>query len=180
MKISVNKLVSVDYELFTDGDDGKLELVEKTTDERPLNFIFGAGMMLPKFEQNLMGLQAGDKFEFSLEPEDAYGNYVDEHVVELERSIFENGGKLDETTIFEGNVVRLNDGEGNRFQAAIVKVSPTHVTVDLNHPFAGDALHFKGKIRDVREPSNEELAEFLGGCGGGGGCDGCSGDCSSN
>ncbi|MCL1868293.1 MAG: peptidylprolyl isomerase [Paludibacter sp.] len=178
MKISANKLVSVDYELYVDGENGEAELVEKTTAERPLNFIFGAAMMLPKFEQNLYGLSKGDNFEFSLAAEDAYGDYIDENVIELERSVFEIDGKFDEKVIFSGNVITLNDGEGTRFQAEIVNVSPTHVTVDLNHPLAGETLHFKGQIREVRDPSEEEVSALLGnscGCG----CDECGEDCAS-
>lgn len=178
MKISANKLVSVDYELYVDGENGELELVEKTTPERPLTFIFGMGMMLPKFETALLGLQTGDKFEFSLNPEDAYGEYIDENVIELERSIFEIDGKFDETRIFVGNIIPMNDSSGTRYQAEVVSISPTHVTVDLNHPLAGDTLHFKGQVGDVREPSSEDLAAFVGdGCNCG--CDSCSDGCES-
>lgn len=178
MKISANKLVSVDYELYIDGEDGNREIVEKTTEERPVNFIFGAGMMLPKFEENLFGLQKGDKFDFSIAVDDAYGDYIDENVLKLERSVFEINGKFDETSIFKGNVIAMNDSEGMRYQAEIVDVSPTHVTVDLNHPLAGDTLHFRGQIRDVHEPSNEDLTALMGsGCGCA--CDKCGENCTN-
>ncbi|MCL2598104.1 MAG: peptidylprolyl isomerase [Paludibacter sp.] len=178
MKISVNKLVSLDYQLYADGVNGKYELVEETTPERPLTFIFGTGSMLPKFEESLLGLQEGDKFEFSIEPNNAYGEYIDENVVELERAIFEVDGKFDETKIFVGNVIPMKDRSGTHFQAEIVSISPTHVTLDLNHPLAGDTLHFNGQVRQVREPSSEELATLSGG-GCSSGCDSCSDGCSS-
>ncbi|MDR1653884.1 MAG: FKBP-type peptidyl-prolyl cis-trans isomerase [Prevotellaceae bacterium] len=180
MKISANKLVSAAYELYVAGDHAdELELVEKTDSNRPLNFIFGAGMMLPKFEDALFGLQKGDKFAFVIDKTDAYGEYMDENVIELERSIFEMDGKLDETVVFAGNVIPMSDSEGNRYKAVVVSVSPTNVTVDLNHPLAGDTLHFKGEILDVREPSDEDLAALTGGCGCGGcgGCNECGEDC---
>ncbi len=172
MKITNNAVVNAEYELFVDGDNGEPELMERATREQPLNFIYGVGMMLPKFEQNLKDLEPGDSFDFKISNEDAYGPYDDEAVIELERSVFEVDGKLDEEMVFEGNLVPLMDSDGNRLQAQIVSVTDTNVTVDLNHPLAGENLHFKGKVLEVREASEEELnALFGGGCGcGGGGC----------
>jgi len=177
MKITANKLVSAEYELYVDGEaDGELELMEKATAEQPLSFIFGVNMMLPKFEEYLFGLEAGETFDFVINNEDAYGQYDDESVMDLERSIFEIDGKLDEEMIFEGNVVPLMDNDGNRVNAQVVKVSDTHVSVDLNHPLAGENLHFKGTVLDVREATEKELASLNneGGCGNG--CEGGCGD----
>lgn len=175
MKITNNAVVNAEYELYVDGENGELELMERATSEQPLNFIYGIGMMLPKFEQNLNGLETGDSFDFTISNEEAYGPYDDEAVIELERAVFEIDGKLDEEMVFEGNVVPLMDSEGNRLQAQVVSVNDTHVTVDLNHPLAGENLHFKGKVLEVREATEEELNALLGG-GGGGGC-GCGGNC---
>jgi FKBP-type peptidyl-prolyl cis-trans isomerase SlyD len=172
MKITADKSVSAEYELYVDGEvEGELELMEKASVEKPLQFIFGVNMMLPKFEQNLFGLQAGDKFDFTINSEDAYGDYDDESVLDLDRAIFEIDGKLDEEMIFEGNVVPLMDNEGNRVNAQVVTVTDKHVTVDLNHPLAGENLHFKGSVLEVREPTEKELAALTGGgCGSGCGC----------
>jgi len=172
MKIESNKVVNAEYELYVDGENGELELMERATPEKPLNFIYGVGMMLPKFESNLTGLGTGDSFEFTLSNEDAYGPYDDDAVVELERAVFEVDGKLDEEMVFEGGIVPLMDNEGNRLQAQVVSVTDTHVTVDLNHPLAGETLHFKGKVLDVRDATDEELKAIFGG-----GC-GCGDDCS--
>lgn len=192
MKVTNNAVVNAEYELFVNGENGELELVEKATPERPLNFIFGVGMMLPKFEENLKDLESGESFEFSISSEEAYGKYDNEAVLELERKIFEVDGEMDEEIVFEGNVVPLMDSNGNRLQALVLSVTDTHVTVDLNHPLAGENLHFKGKVLDVREATEEELnAIFNTGCGGcsGGGCnngecgdhkhdhEGCGGNC---
>lgn len=184
MKITNNAVVNAEYELYVDGENGELELMERATSEQPLNFIYGIGMMLPKFEQNLNGLETGDSFDFTISNEEAYGPYDDEAVIELERAVFEIDGKLDEEMVFEGNVVPLMDSEGNRLQAQVVSVNDTHVTVDLNHPLAGENLHFKGKVLEVREATEEELNALLGGgggCGCGGNCgDGCGDDCGCN
>ncbi len=176
MKITANKSVSAEYELFVDGDiEGELELMEKATEQQPLNFIYGVGMMLPKFEEQLFGLEAGSKFDFTINIDDAYGQYDDESVLDLERSIFEVDGKLDAEVIFEGNVVPLMDNEGNRINAQVVSLTDTHVKVDLNHPLAGENLHFKGTVLDVHEATEKELAALTagGGCGCGSGC-GCN------
>lgn len=180
MKITTNKSVSAEYELFVDGETtGELELMEKATAEQPLSFIYGVGMMLPKFEENIFGMSAGDKFDFVIENEDAYGPYEDENVIDLERSIFEIDGKLDEKMIFEGNVVPLMDSEGHRINAQIVTISDTHIKVDLNHPLAGENLHFKGSILEVREATEKELSALSGGCGSGCGCGCGDGGCNS-
>jgi FKBP-type peptidyl-prolyl cis-trans isomerase SlyD len=177
MKITANKSVSAEYELYVDSDkEGELELMEKATDQQPLSFIYGVGMMLPKFEEQLYGMEAGDKFDFTIEVNDAYGPYEDENVLDLDRSIFEIDGKLDEKMIFAGNVVPLMDSEGNRLNAQVVEVTDTHVKVDLNHPLAGENLHFKGSVLEVREATDAELNSLFnsgGGCGSGGCGSGC-------
>jgi len=172
MKITANKSVSAEYELYVDGEvEGEQELMEKATAQEPLKFIYGVGMMLPKFEENLFGLKAGDAFDFTINNEDAYGEYDDDSVLDLERAIFEIDGKLDEEMIFEGNVVPLMDNEGNKVNAQVVTITDTHVTVDLNHPLAGENLHFKGNVLEVREATEKEIAALSGGgCGGGCGC----------
>jgi FKBP-type peptidyl-prolyl cis-trans isomerase SlyD len=176
MKITANKSVSAEYELFVDGElEGEQELMEKATAQEPLKFIYGVGMMLPKFEENLFGLQAGDAFDFTIQNEDAYGEYDDDSVLDLERAIFEIDGKLDEEMIFEGNIVPLMDNEGNKVNAQVVTITDTHVTVDLNHPLAGENLHFKGNVLEVHEATENELAALTGGGGCGGGC-GCGSD----
>lgn len=179
MKITANKSVSAEYELYVDGENGgEKELMERATAEQPLNFIYGVGMMLPKFEENLFGLSVGDKFDFTIDVEDAYGPYEDENVLDLDRAIFEIDGKLDSEVVYEGNVVPLMDNEGHRINAQVVSISDSHVKVDLNHPLAGETLHFKGSVLEVREASEKELQALMGG----GGCGSCGcgdGGCST-
>jgi len=179
MKISANKFVSASYDLFVGGEDGTApELMEKATIEQPLSFIFGTGMMLEAFEDKLVGLEVDSTFDFTLTAEDAYGEYDDEHVVEIPKSVFEIDGKIDETIIFENNTVPMMDQMGNRMNGTVVKVEAENVTMDFNHPLAGEDLHFIGKVLDVREPSEAEVKAFMGdgGCGcGDGGC-GCGDD----
>ena len=181
MKITKDKFVSAEYELYVDArvEGAELELMERATADEPLKFIFGVGMMLPKFEEVLNGLEAGDLFEFTVETDDAYGEYFDDRILNLDRSVFEIDGKFDEEMIYEGKVVPLMDTEGNRMMAEILAVGEATVRVDLNHPLAGERLHFTGKILEVRDATMQELASIVGsGCGShsdDSGCGGCGG-----
>ena len=74
MKITANKFVAVTYDLNV-GEGEERELMEKAVAEAPLKFIFGTGAMLPAFEDALKGLEVGDKFDFSIAPADAYGEW---------------------------------------------------------------------------------------------------------
>ena len=113
MKITANKFVAVTYDLNV-GEGEERELMERATTETPLKFIFGTGAMLPAFEDALKGLEVGDKFNFSITPADAYGEYVEEHVLDLPKNIFEVDGKFDSEMIKEGNTVPMMDSNGNR------------------------------------------------------------------
>jgi len=168
MKISANKFVSATYDLFVGGEDGTApELMEKATIEQPLSFIFGTGMMLEAFEDKLVGLEVDSTFDFTLTAEDAYGEYDDSHVVEIPKSVFEIDGKIDETIIFENNTVPMMDQMGNRMNGTIVKIEAENVTMDFNHPLAGEDLHFIGKVLDVCEDDScgKEGACGSGSCG---------------
>lgn len=188
MKIAANKFVSVTYDLNV-GEGEDRELMEKATAEHPLNFIFGTGSMLEAFENALKGLEAGDTFNFSLAPEDAYGEYVDEHVLDLPRHIFEVDGKFDKDVIYEGNTVPMMDSNGNRLNGSVLSVGDDSVKMDFNHPLAGETLHFSGQVLDVHDPTEEDLKAMqaaAGGCGcgcdcGDAGCgEGCGDDCGSD
>ncbi len=177
MKITPNKFVSVTYDLNV-GQGEDRELMERATPEVPLSFIYGTGMMLPAFENNLKGLSKGDSFDFTILPEDAYGDYNDEHLVELPKDVFVVDGKFDAEMIKEGNTVPMMDTEGNRLNGSVMEVKEDIVIMDFNHPLAGETLNFKGEIIDVHDPSAEEIAAMS--AGGGCGCgDSCGDDCHS-
>jgi FKBP-type peptidyl-prolyl cis-trans isomerase SlyD len=166
MIIEKNKVVSLTYELKIAGAE---ETVEKVTDGQPLVFIHGSGNMLPKFESNLAGLKTGDNFEFILACDDAYGQTSKEAIVELPKTVFEVDGKVDEDMLYLGNVVPMMDHSGNRFNGTIIEILPGAVKMDFNHPLAGQDLHFKGSVVEVREATQEELQHghiHSGGCGG--------------
>ncbi len=178
-----NQYMEIAYQLFVDGDNG-LELMEETTKERPFQFISGFGIALDAFENQLTDLDKGAAFEFSIPKEQAYGEYMDDHVLDLEREMFFVDGRFDQEHIYEDAIIPLQNEEGQRFYGRVVEVGPEKVKVDLNHPLAGETLHFKGTILENRPATAKEIeqmvAHLTGGCGGGcnGGCSGgCSGGC---
>ncbi len=177
-----NKYISVMYKLYTDGQDGKAELIEETAEGDPFIFVSALGMTLDAFEAQIVPLKEGEEFDFTLVPNDAYGDYDEAGKQALPRNVFEINGKLDSRFIFEGAVVPLTSGDGARFNGTIVEIGEEKITVDLNHPLAGKSLNFKGKVVETREATNDEIRDALnqitgcgGGCGGcgGGSCDGC-------
>ena len=153
MKIAPKHVVSLTYDLYVKQDDGTEGLVESATEEQPLTFLYGAGQMLPKFEENLSPLSTGDAYEFRLTAGDAYGEYDDEAVASLPKEMFQ-GTEIPEI----GSTLPLQDNNGNHFQGQVVSIAEDSVIVDLNHPMAGQELHFKGKITNVRPATPEELS----------------------
>jgi FKBP-type peptidyl-prolyl cis-trans isomerase SlyD len=175
MRISKNKFVSVTYDLNV-GEDDDLVLMECATKERPLQFIFGVGGMLPAFEENIKELESGALFHFSIAPKDAYGEYDENHVIELPRNIFEVNGKFDDNYIKEGVTLPMMNSNGDRMIGSVLEVSDRTVVMDFNHPLAGETLHYSGEVLDVHEPTEEEIAAINDAMSGGCGCDDCECD----
>lgn len=171
--IKTGKFVACTYELLVGEEQ---ELMEKATPEVPLTFVYGVGEMLPAFEAKLEGMEKGDKFDFTLSAEDAYGEYDDEHVIELGKDMFMVDGQFDEEIVTPGNVVPMMDAAGNRLNATVVEVKDDVVVLDFNHPLAGENLHFIGEVAEVREATEEELNP-AGSCGGGCSSCGCGDGC---
>ena len=174
-----NLYIAVAYKLYTKDKEGKREMVEEATKEQPFQFVSGLGMTLDDFEAQITPLEKDGNFDFELTPEQAYGDYEQERVINVPRSTFEIDGRLDKEYIFEGAVVPLQNADGARFNGLIAKIGDTEVTVDLNHPLAGKSLIFMGEVVDTREATPEEITGTLkmitgeGGCGCG--CEDCEG-----
>jgi FKBP-type peptidyl-prolyl cis-trans isomerase SlyD len=159
MKITTNKFVSVIYDLNV-GEGDEHELMEQATLAEPMNFVFGTGSMLPALENELLGRKVGDTFKFTLPPTDAYGEYNEEYLMELPKNVFEVEGEFDSQVVREGNTVPMIDSNGNRLNGSVLEVKKEAVLIDFNHPLAGETLHFSGKVVDVHEPTEEDLASL--------------------
>lgn len=182
MTIAINKMVTLSYTLRENGAEGNI--IEETSNDNPLKFVFGLGSMLPMFESNLAGLNQSDDFEMTLASKDAYGELDENAIVELAKDIFVVDGQFDEERFKIGNTVPMQTSNGQRLNGLVKTVEESTLTMDFNHPLAGKDLHFKGNIIEVRDATEEELAPSMGcGCGSGG-CgssdcgpeDGCSSD----
>ena len=183
MKIGTNKVVEFTYELEVDGN-----IVDRTTKERPLDYIHGTGNLLPKLEEHIEGMEPGATFDVTLAPADAYGEVEPEKVIDLPKSAFEVNGEIREDLLVPGNTIPMLNRAGAVIPGVVLEVTPETVKMDLNHQMAGKTLHFTGEIISVREATEKELTEGLhgeyvhrcGGCHGGGCHDGeCGGGCDS-
>lgn len=183
MDKKTNKFINAAYELY-DVTDGNSAFIEKTIPERPFVFITGFGVTLDEFEKEVENLKEGEEFDITLTSDQAYGEYVAERVLDLDKQIFTIDGHFDSDRIYKDAIVPLQNEDGNQFMGRILAISDDKVKVDLNHPLAGKSLNFKGHIVESHEATNEELEQFAkmlsgeGGCGGG--CGNCEGGCGSS
>ena len=187
METVENKYITLAYKLYTI-ENGEKEFTEEAPAEHPFQFISGLGLTLESFENQVKDLNKGDKFDFTIKAEEAYGEYDEEHVIDLPKNIFEIEGKFDSERVVEGAVIPLMTSEGQRINGSVVEVKDDVVVMDMNHPLAGCDLNFVGEITENRPATNDELSEMArmmsgrgcsGGCGGGGNCGDCSSECCS-
>jgi len=156
MIIDKNTVVALKYELRINAEDG--ELVEKVENDRPLQFIFGIGNMLEKFETNINGLKLGDNFNFKLKSTEAYGEPNPDMLIDVPKDVFKIDGKIDENLLVINKIIPMRDQQGNHLNGKIVKLNGENVTMDFNHALAGQDLFFKGEVLEVREATEEELS----------------------
>lgn len=155
MKITNHTVVELHYELEVEG-----QIVDRSTD-KPLDYIHGVGSLLPKFEQNLAGLEPGDKFKFTLTPAEGYGEIDPERIIDLPLEIFMNEGKLMEEFLQIGAMVPLVNSHGQMVPGKVLEVGSETVKVDTNLQMAGKTLNFSGEVVSVREATEKELTEGL-------------------
>ncbi len=177
MKVENNKMVGVNYTLTVDG-----EIKDQSREGAPLEFIFGTGMLLPKFEEAVMGKEVGDKVSFTLLPADGYGEYKPEAVVDLPNNIFMDESGQMAAAIVPGAMVPMATADGYQMMGIVVELGAETVKMDFNPPMAGKTLNFDVEVASVRDVTPEDLAP-KGGCScGDGHCgDGCGdGGCDCN
>ncbi|MGN8257839.1 peptidylprolyl isomerase [Pseudomonas sp. SMSB3] len=149
MLIAANKAVSIDYTLTNDAG----ETIDSSAGGAPLVYLHGAANIIPGLEKALEGKQAGDELTVAIEPEDAYGEYLAELVSTLNRSLFEGVDQLEVGMQFHASAP-----DGQMQIVTIRDIDGDDVTVDGNHPLAGQRLNFQVKVVDVRDASEEEIA----------------------
>jgi len=153
--ITKNKVVSLHY-ILKEGTK-EANIIEETTGQDPMVFLYGTGQMIPKFETEISEKTKGDKAEFGIKAADAYGEIDEKAVLTLPVDVFKSEGALDLEMLKVGNVLPMQDAEGNRMDGIVMDVNETEVKMDFNHPMAGKDLYFEIEIIGVRDASKEEL-----------------------
>lgn len=156
-----NQYITVAYRLYAI-TNGEKELIEEAPIEHPFQFISGIGYTLDRFEKEITQLNKGDKFNFTIPCAEAYGERNEDNVRQVSKSIFcDPDGNFDSENIYPGNIIMLNDNEGNQFYANVGEVTNDKVVIDLNHPHAGKDLIFEGTITEMRPATNKEIEGML-------------------
>lgn len=171
--VGPGKFVAYAYKVYNDKDGS---LLFETPADAPDVMVYGVSNdVVPGLVEAMKGLKEGDKFSVTLPPAVAFGERYDENVIDLDRDIFMRDGQLaQEVTV--GAELPMMTQEGFMVKGRVLEVTPKHIRMDFNHPFAGLTVRFDGEIDTVRDATPDELkpAHSCGcGCHGhdGGGCD---------
>ncbi len=157
MTQSEAKVIALTYELREGGPEG--QLLEAVKKDQPIEFLFGVGRLNQSFEDNVKDLDEGETFEFTIKADKAYGQVNEKAIVDLPKSIFVIDGKLAEDLLVEGNIINMEDQEGNPHRGKVMDIGDEKVKMDFNHPLAGMDLHFRGEVIRRREPTPEEVTQ---------------------
>jgi FKBP-type peptidyl-prolyl cis-trans isomerase SlyD len=144
MEITKNKVASIHYTLKnTNG-----EIIDSSAGHEPLTYLHGAGNLIPGMEEGLEGKVTGNKFELAIEPEKGYGTRQEQLIQKLPRTNFPSQG------IKVGMQFQTNKGA----VVTVTHIGLESITVDGNHPLAGEHLHFSVQVMDVRSATEEEIS----------------------
>ena len=148
--LSENKIGAIAYKIYVDG-----ELLETVREEDAIEYMHGWDNIVPGLEKALEGKQAGESFDVTVPPEDAYGEYDNDLIEEIPVEDFE----FDEADakLEPGLEVEMMDEEGDIIEGTILGLEGDYVLVDMNPPLAGKTIRYAGVVLNVREASEEEL-----------------------
>ncbi len=129
---------------------GKLEdgTVFDSSDEHdaPLSFELGANQVVPGFEEAVLGMEKDEEKEFTLSPDEAYGEHKVEMIKGIPKSAIPEGMAVE-----AGSRLLMTLQDGTNLPATVVEVSEEEIKVDLNHPLAGKTLIFRITVLDITE-----------------------------
>lgn len=148
MEISQGSVVSIDYTLKNDSG----EVLDASRDGSPLLYLHGRGNIIGGLEKALEGKQSGDSVEVRIAPEEAYGPVNEQLRQAVPRDRFQGVEDLQVGMRFQAGT------DQGPVSVQIVAVEEDTVTVDGNHPLAGQHLNFTVKVVDVRQASEDEIA----------------------
>ena len=151
-QVAPGKIVEMKYEL-RDEQGSTLEVMDE---QWPLKFLFGEGAMLPAFESELLGLEEGMRFEFTLNPEQAYGVKDPNQQVKVFRNDLQLGERYPYETLDVEDHVQLITTSNEQYAGMIIEKHDDYLVVDCNHAMAGKTLHFTGQILFIRDARKDE------------------------
>ncbi|CAN5534048.1 peptidylprolyl isomerase [soil metagenome] len=158
MEIKDNKVVGITYELRVGNDRQETLLVEKIEPSHPFYFLYGNSGLPGGFEEKLGGKKEGENFNFSLSVNEGFGQKNEEAIVYVPKDAFKIDGVIDQEMLKAGNFIPMVDDRGHQVQGKILEIEEEQVLVDFNHPLVGMELHFEGKVEEVRNATQEEIA----------------------
>ncbi len=148
MQVADNMAVSIHYTLTNDQG----EVLDSSIDDEALVYLQGSGNIISGLENALIGKVVGDKFKVRLDPEDAYGALMDDMIEVISREMFEGIDNVEVGMQFHADV---SSGTG---VVTVVSIDGDNITIDGNHPLAGQALTFDVEVIDVRAATEEEAS----------------------
>lgn len=145
--VANNKVVTIHYTLRNDAG----EVLDSSEDAGPMAYLHGFGNIVPGLEKQLDGKIAGDKLVAVVPPEEGYGDKQAGGAQAIPREAFEG------VDVHPGMTLVVEDDDGEQMPLRVVAVEEDRVLVDLDHPLAGETLHFTVEVISVREATEEEL-----------------------
>ncbi|MEJ2682130.1 MAG: peptidylprolyl isomerase [Gammaproteobacteria bacterium] len=146
--IADNRVVTIHYKLT----DHEGTVLDSSEEGDPLNYLHGAGYLVPGLEKALVGKTKGDKLSVHVEPSEGYGEVQDDLMQTVDRSLFQNVDPLE-----PGMELAAQASDGSVQHIRVTAVGDTEVTIDVNHPLAGMVLNFDVEVIDVREATETEI-----------------------
>jgi FKBP-type peptidyl-prolyl cis-trans isomerase SlyD len=149
MNVQKDAVVTIDYEL----KDENGEVLDTSENNGELAYLHGHDNIVEGLEEALEGKGPGEAVEATVQPDKGYGEYTDSLVFSVGRDRLPEDVDLELGMQFEA---RAQDGQ--RQIVTLTKIGDDQVTLDGNHPLAGQTLHFNVTVKDVREATEEELS----------------------
>ena len=131
------------------------EVFDSSEGRDPLTFLVGHGKMIPGFERELMGAKIGERRTFTLAPEDAYGQPIDEAIMDVPREQF---AMIEEQTELEVGMQLITQLPHGPAPFIVKALTDESVTADFNHKLAGESLTFSVEVVELREAEESEIA----------------------
>lgn len=147
MQIAKDKVASIEYTL-TDNDG---QVLDSSVGSEPLAYLHGAGNIIPGLEKALEGKTVGDAFKVSIAPAEGYGEKDESLMQVVPKRMFAGVDEIEAGMQFHAQT------DHGMQVITVAKVDGDNITVDANHPLAGQTLNFDVKVMEVREATAEEL-----------------------